>query len=154
MCQDIANCSHGGSDDWVTACETQSDDLADEARGSGCKAAYDAYFSCADDHFECHGNESRFDDCDARKATLDACLVAGRAQNACGTLDAELALCANGDAGAPQASASPEGDTTLEPCTTGGVCSAHCYTASITNVCAPTPAELSVFADCASHCVP
>jgi len=151
VCQDIANCTHGGSDDWVTACQTQADDLEDEAKSSGCKAAYDSYFSCAESHFECHGNESRFDGCDARKDTLDTCLAAGRAQNACGKLDAKLAAC--GPSSTPPTD-SPADDTTLEPCTTGGVCSAQCYTASIADVCAPKPAELSAFADCASHCVP
>ncbi len=151
VCQDIANCSHGGSDDWVTACQTQADDLAAEAESSGCKPAYDGYFSCAEAHFECHGNESRFDGCDARKGALDACLAAGRARNACGELDAKLTACGTST---PPASDAPTDDTTLEPCTTGGVCSAQCYTTSIIDVCAPKPAELSAFAACASHCVP
>jgi hypothetical protein len=151
VCQDIANCSHGGSDDWVSACEAQADDLADEAKSSGCKAAFDGYFSCAEAHFECHGNESRFDGCDARKAVVDSCLASARAQNACGELDAELATCGTSS---PPASNSPADDTTLEPCTTGGVCSAHCYTTSVADVCAPKPSELSAFAACASHCLP
>ena len=151
VCQDIANCSHGGSDDWVTACQTQADDLADEAKTSGCKDAYDAYVTCAEDHFECTGNKSNFNGCDARKDALDTCLTSARAENACGELDAELTTC-----GTPstQPSNSPADDATLEPCTTGGVCSARCYVDSIANVCAPTPTELSAFADCASHCVP
>jgi hypothetical protein len=151
VCQDIANCSHGGSDDWVTACQTQANELEDEAESSGCNAAYDGYFSCAEAHFECHGNESRFDGCDARKDALDTCLASGRARNACGALDAKLAAC--GTASTPS-SAAPTDDTTLEPCTTGGVCSAQCYTAAIADICAPKPAELSAFAECASHCVP
>jgi hypothetical protein len=157
VCQDIANCSHGGSDDWVTACRTQADDLEEEAKSSGCKAAYDAYFACAQNHFVCRGNQSRFDGCDGRKDELDACLTSERALNACGELDAKLAACGTTDApSAPSAPApdAPADDTTLEPCTTGGVCSAQCYATSIANVCAPTPSELSAFADCASHCVP
>jgi hypothetical protein len=151
VCQDIADCSHGGSDDWVTACRTQVGELEEEARSSGCKAAFDAYFSCAEAHFDCRGNQSRFDACDGKKNALDACLGAGRDQNACGELDARLASC--GAAPVPPSDA-PTDDTTLEPCTTGGVCSARCYTSAVVDACDPTPSELSMFADCASHCVP
>lgn len=154
VCQDIANCSHGGSDDWVTACQSEADDLADEATGSGCGAAYDEYFACAEAHFACNGNKSEFTACDARRSTLDACLASERANNACGELDAKLALCSTPSAPNAAAPDAPAGDATLEPCTTGGVCSARCYTESVADVCAPTAAGLSAFADCASHCVP
>lgn len=154
VCQDIANCSHGGSDDWVTACRSEADELADEAKASGCGAAYDEYFACAEDHFACNGNESEFAACDARKSTLDACLASERANNACGELDAKLALCGTSSAPNTPAPDAPAGDATLEPCTTGGVCSARCYTESVADVCAPTAAGLSAFADCASHCAP
>lgn len=146
VCADVTNCSHGGSDDFLTACEAQSDDLAHEATRSGCDSAYNAYFACAEDHFECNGNESTFPSCEAVEAALDRCLAAGRANNACGELDARLADC--------PADASPgPSDASSEPCTANGACSAQCYLDSLRDVCAPTAAELSAFADCASHCV-
>jgi hypothetical protein len=151
VCGDIANCSHGGSDDWVNACRSQADDLSDEASRSACAAAYDAYFSCADAHFECDGNKSNFPGCEPDETALDTCLAAGRSNNACGELETKLAACGSSSA---QPSDAPASDTALQPCTTGGVCSASCYLDSLANVCAPTPAELSAFADCASHCVP
>jgi hypothetical protein len=148
VCADVTNCSHGGSDDYVTACRDEADDLAHEATRSGCDAAYEAYFSCADEHFECTGNKSTFPGCDAAAAAFDRCIDAGRASNACGELETRLATCpgesaAAGTAGAPA----------LEPCTANGVCSAQCYLDSLADVCAPAPAELAAFADCAAHCV-
>ena len=148
VCSDVTNCSHGGSDDYLTGCNEQADDLSHEATRSGCDAAYDTYFSCAEDHFECTGNKSAFPSCEAAAAELDRCLVAGRANNACGELDARLAACPAGASGDVT-----DGGASLEPCTANGVCSAQCYLASLADVCAPSPAELAAFADCASHCV-
>lgn len=148
VCSDVTNCSHGGSDDYVTACRDQADDLSHEATRSGCDAAYDAYFSCAQDHFECTGNKSTFPGCDAGAAALDRCIDAGRASNACGELEARLAACPGASA-----AAATDGGPSLEPCTANGVCSAQCYLGSLADVCAPAPAELAAFADCAAHCV-
>ena len=148
VCSDITNCSHGGSDDWVTACRDQATELSHEATASGCAAQYDAYFSCASDHFACHGNESSFPGCESRLSALETCLAGARESNACGELDAKLAAC-----GADGASPSGEGGTSIEPCATGGVCAARCYLSALADVCAPSAAELSAFADCASHCV-
>jgi hypothetical protein len=149
VCTDVTNCSHGGSDDYLSACRAQNTDLSHEATRSGCAAAFDAYFSCANDHFECRGNKSGFPGCDAELSTLDACLAAGRADNACGELAAKLDTCPKeADAGADD-----DGGAPLEPCTSEGVCSARCYLDSLSDLCAPSPAELASFADCASHCV-
>jgi hypothetical protein len=148
VCGDIANCSHGGSDDWSTACREQAVDLSHEATRSGCGPAYEAYFACADDHFACRGNQSSFPGCDAHQSALATCLEHGRSSNACGELDARLSAC-----GAPAVPPSSDGGP-LEPCTTGGVCSARCYLSALPDVCTPSAAELAAFADCASHCVP
>jgi hypothetical protein len=150
VCTDIANCSHGGSDDYLTACRDENADLSHEATRSSCSAEYDAYFSCANKQFECRGNESVFPGCDAKLGALDACLAAGRADNACGELTAKLAACPSG-APAPNGS---DGGASLDPCTAAGVCSARCYLDSLADVCAPTAAELASFSDCTSHCVP
>ena len=148
VCSDVTNCSHGGSDDYVTACRDEADDLAHEATRSGCSAAYDAYFSCADEHFECTGNKSTFPGCDAAAAVFDRCIDAGRASNACGELERRLAACPGESAGTRSAD-----EPSLEPCTANGVCSSQCYLDSLADVCAPAPAELAAFADCAAHCV-
>jgi hypothetical protein len=148
VCMDIANCSHGGSDDYLGACRTQNVDLSHEATRSACSAEFDAYFSCANEQFECLGNKSVFPGCDAKLSALDACLAAGRANNACGELTTKLAACPSGTP-APN-----DGGATLDPCSAEGVCSARCYLDALVDVCAPTPAELAIFSDCASHCVP
>jgi hypothetical protein len=151
VCSDVTNCSHGGSDDYLTACRVQNADLSHEATRSACSAEFDAYFACADDHFECQGNKSIFPGCEAKLSALDGCLAAGRANNACGELETELAACPGEtpDAGAD----GNDGGSSIEPCTAEGVCSARCYLDALANVCAPSPAELARFADCASHCV-
>jgi hypothetical protein len=149
VCGDITSCSHGGSDDWSTACRDQAAELSHEATRSGCDSAYDAYFSCAEEHFACHGNKSSFPGCEARLGALEACLDGGRASNACGELDAKLSACSPSPA-----PSSDEGGASLEPCASGGVCAARCYLSALADVCTPTAAELAAFADCASHCVP
>jgi hypothetical protein len=148
VCSDVTNCSHGGSDDEVTACRERADELAHVATRSGCDAAYDAYFSCASEHFECTGNASTFPGCDGAAAAFDRCIEAGRASNACGELDTRVASCPDDSAGE-----ATNAESSLEPCTASGVCSAQCYLDSVHDVCAPAPAELAAFADCAAHCV-
>ena len=144
-CQNVGNCSHGGSDDWVTHCQQHNDALGDEAQAIGCRTAFEAYFECADDHFECTGNQSSFPGCEAKLETYSNCLAAHEAGTACAALERETQACDTADAGDDD-----EGPT---PCTASGDCSAHCYLDALANVCAPTPAELAAFADCASHCV-
>ena len=146
-CRDVGNCSHGGSDDWITACREQNDELSDEADAVGCRAEFDAYFGCAEAHFACHGNQSSFPGCAPKLEAYSACLGAKAAGTSCVKLEQGLAEC---DAGAPPADA-PE--LALSPCSASGECSARCYLDSVPNLCAPLAAELAAFADCASHCI-
>ena len=74
---------------------------------------------------------------------LERCLAEGAAKNACGELDAALAAC-SADAG--------PGSTPGAPCSAGGVCEAQCYLDSVPDLCAPQPAGLGAFAQCASRC--
>ncbi len=148
VCMDITNCSHAGSDDYFSACRAQNADLSHEATRSSCSAEFDAYFSCANEQFECQGNKSLFPGCDQKLSALDACLATGRADNACGELTTKLAACPSGTPAPSNA------DTPLGPCSAEGVCSARCYLDSLADVCTPTPTELARFSDCASHCVP
>jgi len=143
-CRDVGNCTHGGSDAWITACQEQADALADEAETIGCQAEYDAYFTCTEDRFECTGNKSGFPGCEAKLDAYSACLASKEAGTACVALETKLAACDD---------ASDASDAFPSPCTASGECSARCYLDSLADLCAPTGAELSAFADCASHCV-
>lgn len=151
VCSDIANCSHGGSDDWYTACSDQTSELLREADQSGCGKAFDAYFACAERHFDCQGNQSRFAGCEAALDALTACFGGARSKNACGELDDTLNACPGAT---PEAEASGTSATPLEACTPSGVCSARCYLDTVGNVCTPSAAGLEAFAECASHCIP
>ena len=146
-CQNVGNCSHGGSDDWVTHCQQQNDVLADEARAVGCRAAFDAYFECAAEHFECTGNESSFPGCEVKLESYSNCLATKEAGTACAALERELAAC---DPSSGNAASAPPAPT---PCTARGDCSARCYLDALASVCTPTPEELSTFAACADHCL-
>jgi hypothetical protein len=146
-CRDVGNCTHGGSDDWISACREQNDDLSDEAQAVGCNAEFEAYFSCAEDRFACTGNQSSFPGCEPKLKAYSACLASKAAGTACAKLEQGLAACGEG---APDPS---DPALALSPCTASGDCSAHCYLESVPNLCAPLAAELAAFADCASHCV-
>jgi hypothetical protein len=146
-CQDVGNCSRGGSDDWIMHCQAQAETLGDEAHAVGCQAAFDAYFECTGDHFECTGNQSSFPGCEAKLEAYSTCLATKEAGTACVALENELATCDPADGAAKGGSPMPT------PCTASGDCSARCYLDALANVCAPTAAELTAFADCASHCV-
>lgn len=146
-CQNVGNCTHGGSDDWVTACREQNDELADEADAVGCHKEFDAYFACAEKHFSCRGNESSFPGCEPSLAAYSACLAGKASGTACAELAAGLTECE------PAAAPPHDPELAASPCTASGDCSAHCYLDSVPNLCAPLAAELAAFADCASHCV-
>jgi hypothetical protein len=147
-CRNVGNCTNGGSDDWITACREQNDELSDEAAAVGCSATFDAYFACAEEHFECHGNQSSFPGCEAKLGAYSACLASSASATACAELARGIARC---DANATHDADDPE--LALSPCTASGNCSARCYLDSVPNPCAPLAAELAAFADCASHCV-
>jgi len=143
-CRDVGNCTHGGSDSWITECQDQADTLAKEADGVGCRAQYDAYFSCTQDHFACDGNKSSFPGCEAKLDAYSACLATKESGTSCAALATALTQCSG---------ASDSNEAFPSPCTANGECSARCYLDSLADVCAPTSAELAAFADCASHCV-
>ena len=153
VCSDIGDCAQGGSYVFVEACQTQAQDLSNEANASGCGALYDDYYACADASYDCTGITPTFAGCDGKLAALESCLGKAEAKNACGMLDAALAACPGGaDAGAPAGVDAGSSATPDPPCSIGGVCQAHCYLTSVANVCAPQPAELGAFSQCASQC--
>jgi hypothetical protein len=141
VCADIGYCT-AQSDDQVEQCKAQAKDLAAEARAGNCAAQYDAYFDCANDHYQCNGDTPAFPGCDPARVALNACFDVARASNACGELAARLAKCA-------AANSSPAVPTA---CAALGVCAAQCWLDSVADVCAPTPAELSAEARCAATC--
>jgi hypothetical protein len=149
-CTHVGNCSHGGSDDWITACQDQNDELTDEAQVVGCRHELDAYFECASDNFRCEGNQSSFPPCTPRLDAYSACLAAHASGTACFELESALAKC---DGASPPSTEDGDVNGVVEPCTASGDCSAHCYLENLANVCAPEANELAAFANCASHCV-
>jgi len=145
-CEDVGNCSHGGSDDWITGCQEQNDALSDEAEDIGCQAQFAAYFACAEDRFECTGNRSSFPGCEAQLDEYSFCLgskTQGEGGTACFALAAELSACPS----------TPGADAAPVPCTPSADCSARCYLEELRDVCAPTALELARFAECASRCL-
>ncbi len=76
VCQNIGDCSYGGSDDFITACQDEAKALRSEASGNGCGPAFDAYYACADSSYSCQGATAVFPGCDGDLAALDSCLAA------------------------------------------------------------------------------
>jgi hypothetical protein len=148
VCSDIGDCAYGGDYLFIQGCQTQAQDLGAEASAGGCGALYDDYYACADASYDCVGITPTFAGCDGKLAALQSCLGKASATNACGMLAAALAACPGGAADAGAGTASTPGS----PCSAGGVCEAHCYLTSVADVCAPEPAELGAFSQCATQC--
>ena len=155
VCQAIGNCSQGGSNDWITACQGEAKALQSEASDAGCAAAFDAYFSCAQSAYSCRGATAAFPGCDDRHAALDACLTAATRGTSCAALVAAEASCASPPDGGADAGSSP-GDVTgtgLPPaCTASRDCQAHCYLGAVANACAPGVGELEAISACTHAC--
>jgi hypothetical protein len=147
VCQDIGDCSQGGSNDWITACKDEANALQDEANGAGCGSDFNGYFGCADSSYTCHGATALFPGCDIARQTLEACLTAATAGTSCAALDTAQAAC-----GAPPPP--PDPGTGLPPaCTLARDCQARCYLVNVTDPCAPRVNELDALAACTASCV-
>lgn len=145
VCEKISYCRTLTTDQEHT-CEADVKTLAAEASSSGCSPQYEAYFTCADDRYDCDANVPTFNGCEGARIALDECLANGRAANSCGGLATALAAC--GDGTPPDPSAPPI------PCGATEVCSARCYLDNVTDVCLPQPIQLSRAAQCAQQCPP
>jgi hypothetical protein len=143
VCADIGYCRNQ-SDDAIKVCQAGEKQVAAEAAASGCASAYAAYFSCADDKYQCNGNKPAFPGCEGARASLDACLAKGRAQNACGRLAAGVAQCP----GAPP----PDPSAPPAPCGATELCAAACYLAAVPVLCAPQAVELAAASRCTQQC--
>jgi hypothetical protein len=142
VCQDIGDCAHGGSTDWIASCQAEADKL----RGEACRSELDGYFSCADSSYSCRGATAVFPGCADQLASLDACLAAATANTSCARLETAEASC-----GAPPPDAGT-GAGTSPACTAARDCQADCYLKNVGDVCAPRTDELETFTSCATTC--
>jgi hypothetical protein len=141
VCEAVADCSWAGSSDWLERCQSEADLLEHESRAVGCFTQYDAYFTCADQRYDCTGNVASFPGCDDLRALLDGCLAQATADTGCAQLQRALKACPGVGAGVVPAS-----------CSATRSCEAHCLLASEQSVCTPQAPELLVATDCAKSC--
>jgi hypothetical protein len=131
VCNDVGDCSHGGSTDWVEQCKANAAALDTESHNSGCGDLFDSYYECAKSKYTCSGNVASFPGCD--RSALDTCLTKARAGTAC----ANLSNTCGGDGGT---------------CTVGQDCQARCYLDIVKNPCAPSADELDGVSVCSAAC--
>ena len=156
VCQDIGDCSQGGSTSWITACQSEAKVLGTEAADGGCGATFDSYFSCARSAYSCRGATAIFPGCDDRHAALDACLAEATRGTSCAALVVAEASCASssfdGGADAGGGTGGPTGTALPPACTASRDCQAHCYLSAVANACAPGVDELEAVSACAGAC--
>lgn len=133
VCENVGDCAHGGSADWVEQCKAAGGALETESKSSGCGDLFDGYYDCAKDRLSCSAGVATFPGCD--RAALDDCLTKARNGTACADLGSH---CGNGGLGTCNASQS---------------CKTRCYLDIVRNACAPTPEELDGVAACSASCV-
>lgn len=143
-CQNIADCTYGGSADWVTACQQNVSGALTEAAQINCTTQFDAYYACTSNNFQCNGNTSSFPGCDSAFAVLNACIAMAESQPDSGaTWCARLALAT---AQCTDASAPNEG------CSAARDCEAQCFLTNVQNPCAPDINGLDAYTQCAASC--
>jgi len=142
VCNDIGYC-RSLSDQQIGACQKEAKSLAREAKDSGCSLQFDAYFSCADDRYQCRGNTPVFPGCETARSALDDCLGQARSPNACGQLARLFAQCPGG---------TPEPSLLPTPCGAAELCAVRCYLDAVPDVCRPKPTELVDASRCAQTC--
>jgi hypothetical protein len=154
VCQDIGDCSQGGSTSWITACQAEAKALRSEAADAGCGPAFDSYFSCAQSAYSCRGATATFPGCDDRHAAVDACLTAATSGTSCAALAAAQASCASlpPDGGAGSSPGDVTGSGLPPACTASRDCQAHCYLGAVADACAPGVDELEAISACTHAC--
>jgi hypothetical protein len=150
VCQNVGDCSQGGSNDWINACQAEAKALQSEAATVGCGSAFDAYFSCADSAYTCTGATATFPGCADRQAALDACLTSATAGTSCAALAAAETTCG----GSPPDGGATAGTGLPPACTALRACQARCYLDAVAAACAPAVDELEAFSACAGSCLP
>ncbi len=148
VCYNVAECAQGGSYSWLQSCYSEALALQQQASASGCSTPYNDYYSCANSSYTCQGITPSFPGCDAKLATLEACLNAATADSACAKYEAELASCP------PASGTQPPDSPIVSPCSLNLQCQAQCYLSNVSNVCNPGLTELDAFSQCANACPP
>jgi hypothetical protein len=149
VCQDIGDCSHGGSTTWISNCQGEANALGSEAADAGCGSPFEQYYGCADSNYSCQGATATFPGCDQALSALDACIGTATMNTSCAGLEAAEEAC--GD------STGPDAGTGAQPppaCTAARDCQARCYLGAVANACAPRVDELENAVSCASSCPP
>ncbi len=144
LCDDIGDCRTLSSDQ-VASCQREARALSAEAGASACGTQAAAWFACAGGRYECRGNVPTYSGCDPARSALDSCLARARATNSCGALASGLAAC-------PGATSTSDPAAPPPPCGAAEVCASRCYLDSVGNLCAPTPLQLSLAAQCTATC--
>jgi hypothetical protein len=148
VCEQIGDCSEGGSSDWIASCQSEANALKTEAGGAGCGSTFDAYFACADSNYSCRGATALFPGCDGLLAALDTCLASAIGDTSCAQLEAAEAACASSAPDAGTATGAPPA------CTAARDCQARCYLDHVADVCAPGVDEIPAVSTCAASCPP
>jgi hypothetical protein len=149
VCENVGACSRGGDSDWIASCKDEAKSLQGEANASGCGAAFDDYYSCAESNFTCKAITSTFPGCDAQRGALDECLSLATAKTSCAELSMKTSGCAPSDGGGVQT-----GSSVPSACTALRDCMARCYLENVNNPCAPAVDELERVSSCSSSCPP
>lgn len=139
VCEDIGDCTQGGSSDWIAACKSEASKLRAEAVAASCIVELDAFEKCESDHFDCEGATSLFPGCDTETAALDSCLAAATSGTACADLAAANVACGV-EAGV------------LVGCTALRDCEARCFLDHVQNPCAPRADEIESVTACGASC--
>src|SRR5262249_55070484 len=147
VCQDIGDCTQGGSSTWIEGCQSELSTLAEEANKVGCSQAFSAYFSCADSQYVCRGATALFPGCEQRLTDLDTCFGTATAGTSCARLAEQEKACGttSADGGSP---------LPAPACTAARACQANCYLTNASNPCAPRVDELETITSCAGQCPP
>jgi hypothetical protein len=154
VCENIAACTNGGDHDVIKRCQDEAKQLKAEANQTGCAHQFADYYSCADDHYTCHGNTASFPSCNKSSKALSDCLAKKESNTACGELTTRRASCVPAADSGTSDDDNDAGPALPEACNLNRQCQARCYLDATANICAPTITELTNITDCTSACPP
>jgi len=146
LCEDVGNCSQGGSNSWIQSCQNAANAMSQAA--PSCAHLFDQYFQCTANNYVCNGATAAFPGCDSQLSQLEDCLNAAEANSPCGALAAGTSQCPG------KSGTSPPGSPLPTTCTLNEQCQASCYLQNVSNLCAPGLSELNAFTQCTQTCPP
>ncbi len=143
VCQDIGDCSQGGSATFIQSCQSEAKALRSELATYACDSYLDEYYACADATFQCQGATPTFA-CTAGLDELTTCINANTdlGTTACAALAKRQSACTT-----PPARSGPP-----LACTLARDCEAQCTLANTADVCAPRVDELDAIRSCMAAC--